>query len=73
MKKKTKKAAKRVRRVKRVRDKKADIKWGRVLKEALEQEKDVDAHRVVQLIRELHYLVCVKHGDKKRKRTAPTN
>jgi hypothetical protein len=41
------------------------VNWSRALKVALEKENDLDASRVVELIRELHYIVIIKHGTKK--------
>ncbi len=40
------------------------INWSKALKTALEKENGQDALRVVELIRELHYLVILKHGNK---------
>lgn len=37
------------------------IDWGRAFHKALEQEKDADALRAVELIRELYWLICIKH------------
>lgn len=50
---------------KRVRQEKP-INWGKVLKAAKAKEDREDAARAVALIEELHYIVCVKHGTKKR-------
>ena len=38
------------------------INWSKALKKAVEMGEEKDALRVVELIRELHYIVIVKHG-----------
>ncbi len=49
---------------KKRRSSKKGINWSSALKKALAQEEDVDAMRAVALIRELYYLVIIKHGNK---------
>jgi hypothetical protein len=48
---------------KRVRSK--PINWAKAIERALAHEKDKDALRAVELIRELYWLVIIKHGKQK--------
>lgn len=38
------------------------VDWSKAFAKALERERDADALRAVELIRELHWLVIIKHG-----------
>ncbi len=38
------------------------VNWGKVLKKAVVDEENKDFMRVVEIIRELHYIVIQKYG-----------
>ncbi len=48
-----------------VKGKSKPVNWSAALKKALETERDRDALKAVDLIRELYWLVVIKHNNKK--------
>lgn len=50
---------------KKVKPKVKPINWSKALAKALEQEQTRDMLKAVDLIRQLYWLVCIKHTNKK--------